>query len=452
MIRLVFGLTLIMLVCINSHAQPEQTIVPCNSDSRYHVTKIRDYSFNELLNEGISTAARQLDVLHMPVRQLKPIIKMHIKQHHFILGKEERSRAIFRTISFTYPSISPKGEPVMLSGLITIPILNGYRPQCMLIYHRLLATYNNIAPSNSIPIEAVLAADNTVCVFPDYFGCGITEGNPLPFTALNYHARCAAECVISAFEILQDNGIVLDTEFYTWNTGYSQAGGYALATHKYIENSLSNSLKERINLRWSLCCDGIYTPDKLYETVIHKGDMGSTPSIFLQSLRGLFSSHSEQLEGLSISSFLSDNALNLGIDSILHTYDNGLWDLAYRLGKLDRSHNPAYYFCPMALDTASILYKKIIYVLSLDNCLSNWQPRSCVVLSHSRTDKSIPFRLTRQAYNKLSDNDGCCFIHTPALDGSHLFCGFFYIFNLLHFNENELYYKYTNIHDEKHKQ
>ena len=440
------GIILLLHIGTLSYAQSTQDTISRAYNVSYHVITVKDYSFDELMDEGINTSARQLELWHVPIRQFRAVIKWHIKRHNFSIGKKERNKTTFKAVTFTYPSLSPQGEPVMLSGLVTIPLLNGNKIGRMLVYHRLLATYNSIAPSNSLPIEAVLSADNTICVFPDYYGCGITQGNPLPFAALNYHARCATECAIAALNIVRDNGIAIDTGFYTWTTGYSQAGGYALATHRFVENSLPDSLSNCLNLRWSLCCNGIFSPAKLYEHAILEGDMGSTPSVFLQSLRGLFTSHPEQMDGLSIRDLLSEKALETGIDSIMCSYDNGLWDLFDKLDGRDKSHDPAYYFSPFVLDTSTSLYKTVSGVLNLDDCVSGWHPQSCAVICHSTKDDIIPFRLSEQAQTRLADTGGCCLLATPKHNKSHLVSGFYYYFYLLRYNENELYRRFIGSH------
>jgi hypothetical protein len=410
--------------------------------SSYQIIETHDYTFRELQNEGINTLARQLDVLHVPIRQFKFAIKAHINRHHFAFTKEKRKKATFRAISFSYPSFSPQGDPVMLSGLVTIPLLTDNRPSRMLIYNRLTCISNRIAPSNSLPLEAIITADNTICVFPDYYGCGTTEGNPLPFIALNYHARCATECVLTALDIIHDNGIALDTGFYTWNTGYSQGGGYALATLKYIENCLPDSIQQRINLRWTLCGGGIYAPAKLYELIILNGNMGSTPSVILQGLRSLLNSHPEMMENISLSDIFSEKAKETGIDSIFLTYDDGVWDFVKKLDGRDKSHNPADFFSPSVLDTSSIIYKKIIAAFSLDDCVSGWHPKSLVVLSHSKKDQNIPARLTLQAHSQLSLDNNNCILHHPPVNKSHLHTGFLYFCKILRLNEDELYRLY----------
>jgi len=442
MLKRRFCFILLFLVCLSVHGQllPDTNIRPPHVT--YQIIETNDYTFSELRDEGINTLARQLDVLHIPVRQFKFAIISHINRHHFELNKKKRKRTTFRAISFTYPSFSPKGEPVTLSGLVTIPLLDDNRPSRMLIYNRLTCISNHIAPSNSLPLEAIITADNTICVFPDYYGCGTTEGNPLPFIALNYHARCATECVITALNIIHDNGIALDTGFYTWNTGYSQGGGYALATHKYIENFLPDSIQQCINLRWSLCGGGIYAPAQLYELIILNGNMGSTPSVILQGLRSLLNSHPEMMEDIALTDIFSKNAKETGIDSIFQTYDDGVWNFVKKLDGRDKSHNPADYFSPSVLDTSSIVYKKIIAAFSLDDCVSGWHPKSPVVLSHSKNDQNIPAQLTLQAYRQLSLDNNNCTLHHPPVNKSHLYTGFLYFCKILRLNENELYRLY----------
>lgn len=415
--------------------------IPYDSDNSFVILSVNDYRFNKIINKGITTTARQMDVLHVPIRWCRLFIWEHIRRHHFALNKGKRRvrKTTFRAISFAYQSLSLQGEPIMLSGLVTIPILSDNKPERMLIYHRILAPTYKIAPSNSLPIEAVLTADNTICVFPDYYGSGITEGCPTSFAALNYHARCAVDCALAALDIVHNEGVELSDDFYTWNTGYSQGGGYALATQKYIETTLSDSLSERINLRWSLCGGGVYEPDKLFENFIDKGDMGSTPSIYFQALRGVFNEYN--LNCFSISDFLSDDAKELGLDSILKLPDDGFWDLATRVDDLCDNNDPTFYFNPQMSDTSSIYFKVLHNALIDDGCVDVWCPSNPVILYHSENDNCVPFQHALSAQQKLNKNNQNCFINKPPKNKSHFKTGFKYFAMLLRLDEKELYDK-----------
>lgn len=415
----------------------------------YKILNISDYSYDKLVDEGIFTLDHQLEVMHVPFRQLHFFIKRYIGTHHFELNKGKRRvrKTTFRAIAFAYPSVSPTGEPVMLSALVTIPVLNGNRPARLLLYHRILAASNKIAPTNSMPIEAVLTADNTICVFPDYYGCGITEGNPLPFVSLNYHAQCATECVLSALDIVRDQGIELDDGFYTWTTGYSQGGGFALATHRFVETVLPDSLVHRINLRWSFCGGGIFTPIELYKSAIQRKEMGSMPAVYLQGLRSLFSGHPECMEGVTIADFLSENALNFGVDSLMYDYDDGLWDLSHRVNSRYESQDPADYFNALALDTSSYLFNKLAVGFGLDDCLNGWQPHAPVVLFHSEKDGCIPYPLAIEAQSRLSvPSVNQCVLTLPTVQASHTVTALFYFSKILRLREDELYNQYLLPH------
>ena len=441
----IISFLLSLLSCFYLHSQTLPNTYADSTGSPYRIIDIKDYSFDELLNEGINTVARQLDVLHVPVKQFQFVIKGHIRGHQFELnrGKRRLENVVFRAIAFTYPSVSPLGDTIMLSGLVTIPITDDNKPARMLVYHRIMAPEYKIAPSNSIPIEAVLAADNTVCVFPDYYGCGITEREPFAYTALNYHARCATDCVLAAFKIIKDTGTDLNDGFYTWNVGYSQGGGFALAMHKYIETSLPDSLSCRINLKWSLCGDGVYSPIELYKYTLTKKDMGSTPSVYLKGLQSIFYSHEECLRNFQLSDFLSDEALGKKLDSVLLYYDDGLWELDAKLDKLVDCSDPNYYFSQMALDTSSPLFKAMTTAFDLDDCAKDWHPVSTVVLYHSKRDNCIPYQHVSMVYPMLAGDNGNCRLYTPIISGNHVQAGILFFAELLWFSEDKLFKKYT---------
>ena len=420
-------------------------VPPPPSPPSYRIIDIKDYTFKQLLDEGLNTIVRQLDILKVPIRQCKFIVKWHIKRHRFLLnkGKNKVNETTFRAIAYAYPSVSPQGDSIMLSGLITIPVLSDNKPTSILVYHRVVAPSYQIAPSNSLPIEAVLSADNTICVFPDYYGCGITEGEPFPYIALNYHARSATDALLSAFKIINDSGVELDKDFYTWNTGYSQGGGYALAMHKYIETSLHDSLRSHINLKWSLCGGGIYSPNEMYENMLTASDMGSIPAVYLESLRSIFYTYEDYLGDFCISDFLSDEAVSAKMDSLLLDHDDSLWDLTDRLGKLVDNSDPNYYFSPMALDTNTPLFKSLYTSLCMDDCSIGWNPDSTVVLYHSKRDECIPYQQTLTAYSTLVDNNGNCCMYNPVINGTHSLTSIFFYAKLLRLYEGKLFKKYT---------
>lgn len=417
-------------------------VTRCN---KYRIIEINDYTFKKLLDEGINTLALQLDVLHVPIRQFKPIIKWHIKRHRFELnkGKNRLKKTTFRAIAFEYPSVSPFGDTIMLSGLVTIPILNDNMPANIFVYHRIMASSYKIAPSNSIPLESVLTADNTICVFPDYYGCGITEGEPFAYTALNYHARCATECILTALNIIKDEGIELDDNYFTWNAGYSQGGGYALATHRYIETSLPDSLSALINLKWSLCGGGIYSPVELFKSVLTKGDMGSTPAVYLKGLQSILYIHKECLGEIQMSDYFSCEALDMKLDSLLLDHDESLWEVIDGHNIIVEKQDPHYYFSNMLLDTNSYLFKSTTTALKLDDCVTGWHPRSTVVFYHSKRDNCIPYRHALMVYSTLNDDNGSCFLWSPVINLGHAPTSVLFFAKLLRLREDKLYKKYT---------
>lgn len=438
-----FFIYLILSICASLAAQSTTTDY-CNME-------VRDYTYKDLLNEGITTLRHQLEILNVPIKQFKFVIKWHINRHNFALNEGNRRlrKTTFRAIAYTYPSVSPKGDTIMLSGLVTMPILNDNKPNSVLVYHRIVAPSYTIAPSNSLPIEAILTADNTVCVFPDYYGCGITEGEPFAYTALNYHARCATDCVLAALKIIKDEGIELNDDYYTWNVGYSQGGGYALSMHKYIETSLPDSLASKINLKWSLCGDGVYIPIELYKNSLATNNMGSTPAIYLEGLRSIFYSHKDCLSDYNMSDFFSDEALNTKLDSLLLNHDDSLWDMVDRLDELVENKDPRYYFAPMVLDTCSAIFKAMAAAFDLDDCAKGWHPSSTVVLYHSKRDKCIPYKHVSVVYPMLSENDGDCCLYTPVFNGSHVQTSVLFYAKFLRLREDKLFKKYTKSKNNK---
>ncbi|MBO4741975.1 MAG: hypothetical protein J5605_10120, partial [Bacteroidales bacterium] len=105
---------LLVIIPFNVRAVQNDFYGDTISSGEYHILHIRDYTFDELLDDGITTAARQFEVLHIPIQSFRCFIKKCIKGHRFELNKGERrvKKTIFRSIAFSYPSISPQGKPI----------------------------------------------------------------------------------------------------------------------------------------------------------------------------------------------------------------------------------------------------------------------------------------------------------------------------------------------------
>lgn len=435
-------LVMLMLSGLVTLAQPPCHTTSSEDGSTYRIISKCDYTFREMLDEGVTTASRQVEILNIPIRQFGFVVKAYIKRHNFALGRRGIRKTTFRSVVFTYPSVTPTGEPVMLSGLVVMPLLQGNEPSRVLLYHRIIASSYKIAPTNSLPIEAVLTADNTVCVFPDYYGIGMTEGEPLPFASFGYHARCATECLLTALEIVKAEGVSLSEDHYTWNTGYSQGAGYALATQKYIETVLPDSVSQRLNLRWSFCGGGVYSPAQLFEHAMVNNRLGSSPAIYLQSLRSFLHYNPAIPDTVSLSAFLSPNAIEAGIDSLMLSYDDGLWDLASRIEGLEGYRKADDLFCRDMTDTSGALYRMVSCSFRDDDCTTGWIPKAQVVLYHSEDDSVAPFLLALQVQESLSDSENSCILFPSGNGGSHSNASFKYFCQLLLFSEEKLYNRF----------
>lgn len=412
------------------------------SETTYNITDISDYTFNEILSLGITSTHQKMQSWNIPVRELQFFIRGYIRMHDFELcGACFNRNKVFRIVKFTYPSIAPNRKPIELSGLAVFPLTDGTALARMMIYNDFQACGDDFVATQRIPILSLLAADNTLCVFPDYYGRGSTSGYLHPFLNLKYHALCATECALVALNIATDMGIILDNNFYTWNAGYSRGGGIALAVHQYIETQLPNKLRKKINLKWSLCGDGIYRPATLFKHSINNNNLGVYPAIYLLSMNSLFSYPSNYLNNISTKTLLSDTALSANIDSLLEKED-GLWPFMKELDKKITGYKPSIYFNHNVLDTTSEIFQRVSATLSIDDLTKEWHPTHNIVFYHSLKDKCIPISETIATKEIIDDGNGICFIHSPQINGNHGFTGFQYFAMLLGCSEPKLYKKF----------
>ena len=188
------------------------------SSFSYSIIESKDFSFSELLAQGLDTEDKKLKVFNAPINDFRSLISFFIRMHNFeMCGLCFSKEKMFRMVKYVYKTKSYDGSDIVLSGMAVFPCKGGNDLKRMMVYCDYVAAGEGFAPSESLPVQTVIAADNTLCVFPDYYGFGFTRDKAHPYMNLICQGRQAVDCAVSAYEIAKTN-VSIDTNFYTWIT------------------------------------------------------------------------------------------------------------------------------------------------------------------------------------------------------------------------------------------
>lgn len=157
------------------------------------------------------------------------------------------SRPVHR-IDIAYPSKDAKGNPVELSGYVTIPtdLYSGEQPvDGILLYNHFTQLGFDGAPTRGYAQGEDYAIANPlrpnyIVVASDFYGFGITEGAGQYFCYGTANGQASIDCLLAARKLLDERGISQGR--FLVNAGYSSGGYDAVATQKVRDMYYSDQI------------------------------------------------------------------------------------------------------------------------------------------------------------------------------------------------------------------
>lgn len=168
-----------------------------------------------------------MDSGDMDMSQLMPIIEQIPVYRRWV-----------RQLMYYYPSVDPYGDPITLSGCITIPldIWSGReKSEGILLFNHFTISKNEACPTagNTFYESYVMCNPvnpNYIMVTPDLYGFGATKRFPQAFVQGDLNGRGTIDGLLAAKRLLEEKGINYGP--LTFNAGYSGGGSEALAALK----------------------------------------------------------------------------------------------------------------------------------------------------------------------------------------------------------------------------
>ena len=165
-------------------------------------------------------------------------VNMDLSQYESILKQMPVYKRWVRQLMFYYPTVDPYGDPITMSGCITIPlnIWSGKnKSEGIILFNHFTTTQNEQCPTAGFTYYESLFLSNPVnpnyiLVCPDLYGFGATKRFPQAFVQGDLNGRATIDGLLAAKRLLEEKGINYGP--LTFNAGYSGGGSEALAALK----------------------------------------------------------------------------------------------------------------------------------------------------------------------------------------------------------------------------
>lgn len=219
-----------------------------------------------------------------------------------------------KTFTLHYTSIDGNGQPIVISGKLTVPMVSGkYVPIEDIILHCHPTALGNSQQGTSPSTFREMVAYSFAVLDPDYIGIGLTNNQPQTYLCHKLIARNCVDMVLAALEHFKQEGIELAEGYGTYVMGYSQGGGNAMAVARHLqETPEGREANKLVNIKKLYCGGGPYNPTGTFQHWL-KTDSLSMSLVLPLVVKGAQEGHPDLMNGLSLSSFFSDEYLASGM-------------------------------------------------------------------------------------------------------------------------------------------
>ena len=169
------------------------------------------------------------------------LVQRYLAHHEFSDRSMQRVLTILESVGkqhtlplgCAYPSVSPAGDSLWVSGRVYLPRKRHVRGVILAPHFTISA--DREAPSRSISLEMVFAMIGYVVVMPDYVGYGISSHLTHPYLHWQSAATTAVDMLNALPPLLSHYGYVMAETNPLWIMGYSQGAAVALGATKLLE-------------------------------------------------------------------------------------------------------------------------------------------------------------------------------------------------------------------------
>lgn len=275
-----------------------------------------------------------------------------------------------------------------LSGKLIIPAEGKIKNMILVSHYTIGANYE--CPSETFPLEALLADKGYALVIPDYIGFGITADRVHPYMHSESTARSVVDMAIAVRDYLahigrspEDNRVIL--------FGYSQGGATTLA----VMDLLQDDYAAKFPIKRVYAGGGPYDLAATYDSAMEDGVTG-IPCAIPMIVQGV--NAGEHLN-LDLSAFFKP--------FLLENYSDWINSKAYTVHEINtmiQSNNLREIMTEEGCDKTNH-ETAILYQALLANSVLNFTPHAPIYLFHSRDDQTVPFINALRAEEHFKNNN-----------------------------------------------
>lgn len=308
----------------------------------------------------------------------------------YILDSTYLTANHLKVYNFVYPSVDPYGEPIMLSGSITMgdDVSRNNPANGLLLYNHFTIYRADQCPSRGeLSMQSMATGMGLITISADYYGFGVTEHHHQAYCFAHYNAQTCIDALLSAKRLLSQMGYRWDDLLF--NVGYSQGGQTAmgvvcLAAERYPD----------IDITYSFAGAGSYDLPETYRQFVD-ATIAGMPSTVISVM--LAYNEFKQI-GLSFG--------DMFLEPVLSHIDEWILSKRYTRPEIDAmvgSLAIGDYIAPALLDTTSISARSLMSALDSDNLCKGWTPKGNeqIMLFHSTRDITVPVANTQRMYDFL---------------------------------------------------
>lgn len=281
--------------------------------------------------------------------------------------------------NFTYPSTDPFGDPVILSGTITIgdEVEEEKSAAGLVLYNHFTVNYKDECPSHGdLAVQKLIVGSGLITISSDYYGFGITGNEMQAYCMANTNAQGSIDALFAAKELLSARG-------YKWgdvlfNAGYSQGGQTSIAVLK-----LASEKYPDLKFSCTFAGGGPYSISETYRSLITAGE-----SEMVSTVIGVILAYNHFYKlGVDLSDVFKEPVLN--------NLDEWLLSKEYKSDEIEEKIGTkvlAEVLQPDFLNLDSEISKKFMAVMDKEDLCSGWTPNEDeqIVICHNEDDAVVP--------------------------------------------------------------
>lgn len=277
-------------------------------------------------------------------------------------------------VAGTYTGHDLDGSPITLSGKLIIPA-DGEIKNMIIVSHYTICS-NRECPSESFPLESILAARGYAVVMADYIGYGVTANRIHPYMHMESTARSVVDMALAVKPYLEFLGCKPQSDKVIL-AGYSQGGSTTLGVMRMIQEEYSSELP----IKMVYAGGGPYDLAATFDVTMMEDKTG-IPCAVPMIVQGV--NEGDNL-GLNLSDFFKPVLLE-HLDEWINSKQYSL----YEINKMLNAQSVSDLMTDVGRDKTNpqtaTLYKALMH-----NSVLNFIPYSPVFFFHSMEDRTVPF-------------------------------------------------------------